>query len=144
MKNKNYLIAIIIFLVVIILFLLIYFFQNNSIYKNYGLGLYENDNELILEEEFLDLEETAVSELFDVEKITAPKEFSVSEESILESSIFSIPKNVSEIEMMSIEEKKLLGLDPEMNIQVLGRTEDGKPTGYQFIFSEEDFVIDMR
>jgi len=45
---------------------------------------------------------------------------------------------------MGREEKEALGLDPELNIQVLGRDASGQATGYQFIYSEEDLVLDLR
>ena len=93
--------------------------------------------------------DAAVPEYFDVDKIiesqiTENENMSNSQISILESPIFSIPKDVSDIEMMTKEEKSAMGIDENLNVQILGRNEAGQVTGYQFIYSEEDFVIDLR
>jgi len=90
-----------------------------------------------------------VSESFDVNKIIESQiieneNMSESQISILESPDFSIPKDVSGIEMMTVEEKLSMGIDENLNVQILGRNEAGQVTGYQFIYNEEDFVIDLR
>ena len=90
-----------------------------------------------------------IPEYFDVEKIIEAQtieneNMAGNQASILESPAFSIPKNVSGIEMMTAEDKAILGIDQNLDIQVLGRNEVGQITGYQFIYSEEDFILDLR
>lgn len=93
--------------------------------------------------------DSTATEYFDAEKIIESQvieneNMDESEVSVLEYPIFSIPKDVSDIEMMTKEEKLAMGLDENLNIQILGRNEEGIITGYQFINSEEDFVLDLR
>lgn len=45
-----------------------------------------------------------------------------------------------EPEMMSVEEKELLGIDISSNVQILGRDEEGNISAYKNIDSEEDVV----
>lgn len=95
------------------------------------------------------MEDSTLPEYFDAEKITEAQvikneNMNASQASILENSDFSIPKDVSGVEMMTKAEKISLGLDENLDIQVLGRNEAGQITGYQFIYSEEDFVLDSR
>jgi hypothetical protein len=153
MKNKNYFIFIIIFLIIVVLFFLIYFLQDsNNSFSGQDETLEDSqgvlkidilDNDFVEEVNLTDDREL-IPELFDVNKIVEPKELDASQKSILESPRFSIPKDISGIEMMSQEEKESLGIDPELDVQVLGRTENGQPTGYQFIYSEEDFILDLE
>jgi len=146
MKNRNYFIYLGIPLVIVLVIFFVYFFpsldsevrndeQENNVQSN------PIENIIVNEPEF---ESAPIPETFDVEKIGAPIELDASQISILESPDFSIPKNIEGVEMMGREEKETLGLDPELNIQVLGRNDSGQPTGYQFIYSEEDFVLDLR
>ena len=146
MKNKNYLIYVAIFLVIIVILFFAYFLQDgkqtadengeqNVAPSNSIENIIVNDPEL---------EALSIPGTFDIQKIVAPKELDESQVSILESPEFSIPKSIEGIEMMNKEEKEALGLDPELNIQVLGRNSSGQATGYQFIYSEEDFVLDLR
>lgn len=45
-----------------------------------------------------------------------------------------------EPEMMSVEEKELLGIDISSNVQILGRDEEGNISAYKNIDSEEDVI----
>ena len=146
MKNKNYFIYLISIIVIAVVVFFVYFLQgknkvaNNNIEKN-NVQSDPIENVNVVDSEINDV---SIPSTFGIEKIANPKELDASQISILESSNFSIPKDVEGIEMMSGEEKELLGLDPELNIQVLGRDEEGNVTGYQFIYSEEDFILDLR
>jgi len=146
MKNKNYFIYLISIIVIAVVVFFVYFLQgknkvaNNNIEKN-NVQSDPIENVNVVDSEINDV---SVPSTFDVEKIAKPKELDARQVSILESSNFSIPKDVAGIEMMSKQEKESLGLDPELNIQVLGRNEEGQVTGYQFIYSEGDFILDLR
>ncbi len=140
-KNKKLFILIPIVLVVIIFILFFFcfeYFKNNKLRS-------ENMNFLNQEEEE---EEGTVnnnlSDEFDVNRIPEVQQVDESRESIINNPRFSIPKDISGIEMMTQVEKESLGIDPNLEVQVLGRSEDGRPTGYQFIYSEEDFILDIK
>ncbi len=146
MENKNKIIitmAILAVAVVITAVLLTVMNKSNN----------EEASNLIVPQENLINEASQVNpdmpEYFDVDKIIESQiieneNMSESQISILESPDFSIPKDVSGIEMMTVEEKLSMGIDENLNVQILGRNEAGQVTGYQFIYNEEDFVIDLR
>ena len=146
MKNKNYLIYLVSIIVIVVVVYFVFLLPdknkvvNNDLEKN-NVQTDSVENVNIGDSEIND---ASVPSTFDVEKIAKPKELDARQVSILESSNFSIPKDVAGIEMMSKQEKESLGLDSELNIQVLGRNEEGQVTGYQFIYSEGDFILDLR
>lgn len=86
----------------------------------------------------------AVSEVLDVKKIDTQKELSQDDMDVVASDLFTVPKDISGIELMSNEEKTKMGLDVNLVIQVLGRLPDGRPAGYKFINSEADLLLDTR
>jgi len=138
-KNKKLFILIPIVLVVIIFILFFFcfeYFKNNKLRS-------ENMNFLNQEEEEGTVNNN-LSDEFDVNRIPEVQQVDESRESIINNPRFSIPKDVSGIEMMTQVEKESLGIDPNLEVQVLGRSEDGRPTGYQFIYSEEDFILDIK
>lgn len=147
MENKNKVIVTVaaIAVIVIIIAVLLVVINKNDNEKVTDLNV-QSEN-LVIDEVIM--EDSTLPEYFDVEKITEAQvikneNMNASQASILESFDFSIPKDVSGVEMMTKAEKLSLGLDENLDIQILGRNETGQITGYQFIYSEEDFVLDSR
>jgi energy-coupling factor transporter transmembrane protein EcfT len=138
MPNKKLFILIPILLAIVIFILFFFCFEY---FKNNKLGG-ENINSINQGEE--GSVNNNLSDEFDVNRIPEVQQVDESRESIINNPRFSIPKDVSGIEMMTLAEKESLGIDPNLEVQVLGRSEDGRPTGYQFIYSEEDFILDIK
>lgn len=90
------------------------------------------------------IEGPAVNEILDVEKIDTQKELTEDDLDMIESDLYTIPKTISEIELMSDEEKIRMDIDPNLVVQVLGRLDDGRPSGYRFITNESDILLDTR
>lgn len=86
----------------------------------------------------------ALVEVVDVEKIDLSQELSTDDLNVIESGFYEIPTTLEEVEIMSEEEKKKMGIDSDLPVQVLGRTADGRPTGYRFITDESSILLDTR
>jgi len=147
MENKNKIIVMTaaVALIVIVIAVLLAVINKNNSEKVSGLNA---EQENLVSEEVI-VEDSTVPEYFDIEKINEAQiikseDTNVFQASILESPDFSIPKDVTGVEMMTKSEKLSMGLDENLDIQILGRNEAGQITGYQFISSEEDFVRDLR
>ena len=81
---------------------------------------------------------------YDVNKIESEQIVDESRQTIIDNPNYRIPSSVAEIEMMGKAEKRELELDEDIDIQVLGRREDGTASAYQFIFSESDFILNLE
>lgn len=84
-----------------------------------------------------------VPDNFDVDRIINEVTIDESIQSIIDNPKYSIPKNVADIEMMTHAQKVEMGLDVEMDYQILGRSEDGSISSYQPIISESSFILDL-
>jgi len=86
----------------------------------------------------------AVNEVLDVKKIDTQKELNKDDLDVVKSDLYTVPKTISEIELMSNAEKTKMGIDVNLIVQVLGRLDDGRPSGLKFITSENDILLDTR
>lgn len=81
-----------------------------------------------------------VEEVLDVELLTENETASDVQELINQG--LPVPKNITEVELMSDGEKFDWGMDPSIIVQVLGRTEEGMPLGFRVIPDVNAIAID--